>query len=700
MSNTENKNTMSNTENKNTLLSKRGYMKYRTCFSSVSFHGYKLDLLKSGVQKYLRRGEYEKMIWCALEIWRFEQEAKTELEHKMSKGIISNLINRLIIMMDEELLFCECARYYEIKSLIERFDFNRKGGINFLIMACKCLVEGRLLRRNSDIRGFWNRRFEDKTDEDKTDEDKTDEDKTDEFYFEKFVECFEKEDSKMYYWMFKIFDGKRKGEKRRFRRKENIYMIWEYLFGLKNIKENKVYAACLEYRLKEFYKLNRTERVIFLTSSIDIARYCRDSNEKSLNSLNELHSFYENAVKSFNPADFLRKRDEYMQIDDYAIDMHTIMGRKMGKTKKDFILEGAVIVNEDTEFLEKEWRKFYNDYGMNCDKGLTPKKKKNKKKVVDAVVVDAAVVDAVVVDAVVVDAAVVDAIKKKQKTDRATARSEKNKRIKKMRGKPKFDDLEKDILLRYGMTDVNGKKLFEDNIKLCGEKTCGNKVMCFEYNGKIYKESRKSMNYNRDYICFDECKELFGLKKIGMMRMLGNFKIVRKDKDKKDWTDNWKMEYIDIKKEQPIVYCVMNKVGVHKDSGEIKRFVLSDRKYLKQFAKIGAVRGIFRVSDFNTRNVMLDGEGDFVSIDEGEIGTRLDIIGGRESWLISALNKDKTIMNEVMKEIHDSATVFENCGLAEDIMRKYKFSNELIYEVANNLDNLRADLKSEGIEFD
>ena len=39
---------------------KRGNMKYRTCFSSVSYHGYKLDVLKSGMQKYLRRKNLKK----------------------------------------------------------------------------------------------------------------------------------------------------------------------------------------------------------------------------------------------------------------------------------------------------------------------------------------------------------------------------------------------------------------------------------------------------------------------------------------------------------------------------------------------------------------------------------------------------------------------------------------------------------------
>ena len=49
----------------------------------------------------------------------------------------------------------------------------------------------------------------------------------------------------------------------------------------------------------------------------------------------------------------------------------------------------------------------------------------------------------------------------------------------------------------------------------------------------IWKESRKSMNYNRDYCVLDECKEIFGLKKIRMKRVLSNFRIEKIDKDKK-----------------------------------------------------------------------------------------------------------------------------------------------------------------------
>ena len=74
--------------------------------------------------------------------------------------------------------------------------------------------------------------------------------------------------------MFKIFNGKKKGDKVRFRRKDNIYMIWEYLFNNKLVKKNKYINKVLNYKLVEFYKLNRGERFMFLVNSIDLVMKC------------------------------------------------------------------------------------------------------------------------------------------------------------------------------------------------------------------------------------------------------------------------------------------------------------------------------------------------------------------------------------------------------------------------------------------
>lgn len=666
---------------------------FRTCFSSVSFNGYKLDILKSAVQKYLRRREFHKMVWCVGEIYLFQVYAKSDVEKRATKGIISNLINRLIIMLDEEMLFAECEKYLLVRRYMEDFEKSDRGDFECLFKICDVMCNARMIRRNSDIRGYWSPRNKAlKID---------DGDSTDEYYFEKFKEKFEENNSECFIWMFKIFYRGAEGEVVRYRRKENIYMIWEYLFSRENIKNNEVLRRCLEYRLKEFYKKNRTERFIFLTAAIDIAMYKGkkakknwfDCSKKVKFDINSLVKEEDEKFADVNIIESVYEKWGKMEIDDYAIDMHTSAGRRMGKNKVDFIASGAVIVDEDEEYFVKEWRDCYNNAKKaSFAAAVALRKKKEEKKAKKNKKVE------------VVEEKKEE--KKSNKTEREKIRAAKYKKIKKMRGKPNFDDLEKN--LRY----VDG--IDESKIILCSDTTCGNKVMCFEYEGKIWKESRKSMFYNRDYCVVDDCKELFGLKKIGMERVLSNFRIEKIDKSKKSWKDNWHKVIIK-ENEEKVVYCVMNKVinimwKGPMEIGEIKHSLVygvknggnvgQNKDLFKEFVKIGVYRGIFRCSDFNCRNVLVGLVDQFspqylVSIDEGDIGKRLDILGKREKWIVDGLNADKKIINEIIDELSAGSALF-----VVNKMKEYKFSDALCNEVINNWNNLRKDLEAEGVLFD
>ena len=222
------------------------------------------------------------------------------------------------------------------------------------------------------------------------------------------------------------------------------------------------------------------------------------------------------------------------------------------------------------------------------------------------------------------------------------------------------------------------------------------------------------MFYNRDYCVVDDCKELFGLKKIGMERVLSNFRIEKIDKSKKSWKDNWHKVIIK-ENEEKVVYCVMNKVinimwKVPMEIGEIKHSLVygvknggnvgQNKDLFKEFVKIGVYRGIFRCSDFNCRNVLVGLVDQFspqylVSIDEGDIGKRLDILGKREKWIVDGLNADKKIINEIIDELSAGSALF-----VVNKMKEYKFSDALCNEVINNWNNLRKDLEAEGVLFD
>ena len=225
--------------------------------------------------------------------------------------------------------------------------------MKYLINICKCLNDGRICRHASDIRAFWDYRFRFKDVE--FDEEKKDLDNV--YCFKKFVEKFNDNDDNMYYYMFKIFNSGEKISKGGFRKKkEYIYKIWEKLFSLEKVKNNELIKKVLNYKFYEFDKnKKRGERFMFLVNCIELLRI-----DKKYDEYNDLMDKYNvNNIKDKEIVEILKYNSEYKQMDEYVIDMHTSMGRKMGKNRKDFALEGCVVLNEDKTFLKKEWRDYY-----------------------------------------------------------------------------------------------------------------------------------------------------------------------------------------------------------------------------------------------------------------------------------------------------------------------------------------------------
>ena len=641
-----------NRENKNI-----GLMKPGSVFNCKSFFGYKLDVVKSGIQKYLRRRELEKMIWNVVEMDLFSR-----LEDKSAIGIRSNLMNRLIVMLDEELCFCDWVSFLKCSRLLEEWNKNGRKDQKSLIVICKILVKSEMLRLASDVNGYYRKGVKGKFEKGSVNISKYVKKKDSEEIvklFSKFVELFEEGNEDFFYYSQEIYNRKENGGMRKFfgkRKRGAEYIIWEYLFD--KCEDNEFLEECLKRRLEAFYARSRKERNIFLINALLLVfnKETIDWSSEKLEERDEISEISDEEVwKYYNER-------EKLFYDDYVIDMHTSIGRKRGKGKKDFALEGCVVVDENKEWFVQKYREKYINDKLN----YISEKKKNE------------------IDNLVEEMDKVDLEEKLEKKEVKTKiRMEKYKRIKKLRGRPGFDDLENCLDIVEGID--------EEKIKLCTEKTCGNKVMCFEYEGKIWKEGRKSMNYNRDYCVLDECKEVFGLEKIGMKRVLSNFRIEKIDKGKKSWVNNWHK----VKDKKPVVYCVMDKVNPGIEIGKNKK-MLKNRKILKEFVKIGVFRGIFRVSDFNGRNVLIKDGDKLVSIDEGDIGKRVSILGGREKWLVKMLNKDKSIINEILNEVDGH--------LKKDIvvkkMKEYKFNDELCGEVLNNWKNLVGDLKSDGVEFD
>lgn len=586
-----------------------GKTKWRTCFSSISFNGFKVDILKSAMQKYLRRRNEYKMIWCVKELYLFKALARTELEVQASKGIITNLINRIIIMLDEELLFAEWNIYIKCRLLIEEFETSNRNDISKLIIICKILCKSELLRLNSDISSYWWRAIINnkiKTPNSITDIN-IDIDETNIFIKNNmlnFINCINNKNPECYYYAFILFNSKEKS-KRRFKRNEGIYIIWEYLINI-SINENNInLQKCLEYKLKEFYVKNRNERHMFLSSAISLIMHREDINWNSELLVQDIIISNEEIIKLF-------KEHKLIEIDSYAIDMHTSLGRKLGKDKKDFAKEGSYIENENKKYLNLEWRNIYNKEKINVE----------VKPIEDSIVF------------------------------------------------------------------IDHTNFEEDKIQLCTNKTCGGKVMCFEYEGYIWKEGRKSMNYHKDYICVNKCKKYFGLNEINMKIYKSNFILEKKDKNKSEWTNNFKKTI-----QNNIIYCRMKKIG---DGNNLTKDLLINNIVLKELIKIALFRGIFRVTDFCLRNILIDENLNIYSIDENDINKRTDIFGKREKWLINIINKSELLLevyNDIMSNKNNKLLKIKEAliinGFSEDVYKKIQI----------NYNNLIIDLNKEGFNI-
>ena len=89
-----------------------------TCFNNTSEHGYSSTILKSGICKYFRRSESEKFKWCVMEMSLF-------YDHPKGGGLITNLINRLKILLMEDLSPSEVFRIQKGSELLQEYDKDR-----------------------------------------------------------------------------------------------------------------------------------------------------------------------------------------------------------------------------------------------------------------------------------------------------------------------------------------------------------------------------------------------------------------------------------------------------------------------------------------------------------------------------------------------------------------------------------------------
>lgn len=316
--------------------------KFTTLINSIGYSGYDVIKLKQGLEIYLRKNDKKNFLLCLEELFLFNNFSESDDEKKISNGILSSIVNKLILLNEEEVSFIEVDKYILIRDYLK--EFSEKKDFKFLKIVTDILFDSKLSKRNNYGKAFYLK------------SDDFSEDLTDEDSFKKFKELFESKDNDCLMYMYKISENNNSGKKRIFRnRKDNIYMIWEYLMSLDNHDNIK---KVLEYKINNFFDKRNKNRILFLSSAVDLCMHKEDY-ENKLEELNKKYFDKDNYKIKKKKRDKLNLDNIYKVTDEISKD------------------EFYKLENECDDYLIESWKKCF----LNEKKEEDVKKKKSKKKV-------------------------------------------------------------------------------------------------------------------------------------------------------------------------------------------------------------------------------------------------------------------------------------------------------------------------------
>jgi len=334
--------------------------KYR---NEKTWNGYDSDIMKSALQKYIRRGNLSKALYSAGELDLFKEAPargetiRTNFLHRLMIIYLEDVENVSILEEVDKLIngiFKEKDVSLENRNVLKEEEM-----ISRLVYI---LTKSKKARVCSHVRAVFNQKYNNKTMLSKYpsikklwDEinDNSGKDKYD--LFKKYLK--EKNILCVYYaFQIDMSDDK-------FGRKNAVWFIFEQLKNMRDIKDINIYSSWYKNHLgkmKEGFLCWLFPLLVHLSII---------SSDKDENEIKE-EKYDKNWRKNRNM--------ETIEIDDYVVDRHTKKGHD--KDLVEFALIGAHVENE-YDFVNPEWKSFYED-GKRYDenKPINIKKEKEDEK--------------------------------------------------------------------------------------------------------------------------------------------------------------------------------------------------------------------------------------------------------------------------------------------------------------------------------
>jgi len=315
-----------------------------TTFRSITtVNGYPFDIMKSALQKYIRRGEFYKALYSANEMNVF-------IFFPEGKAAYTNFINRIRVIVLEDIGIASPHLVITVNNLLKKLlDNNSNNNSNnnsftSLHEIISSMANNLHYRFYSHIRSYTkNLKIDMKAKENSFPLGKDIAFKEDVSFL---IQCLEKKDITAIRWILNFFNSEEKLLTKRYKSNHPKFLamnVVEWFFTLKNVSPIiiDIFKVCLDW-----LKTLKVQEA-FLCIAHPVYVYIL---EEHLNFDLEPHI---SPVRENYLSSILNLKNERILLDSFVIDKHTKEGRKNLKNTADFAVEGSLVAFEDS-YLQKK----------------------------------------------------------------------------------------------------------------------------------------------------------------------------------------------------------------------------------------------------------------------------------------------------------------------------------------------------------
>jgi hypothetical protein len=321
--------------------------------NEVSWNGFGSDVMKSGLQKYIRRGNIEKALFCAGELDLFKEAPDR------GETIRTNFLHRLMVIYLEDVanLTIFYTIYQKLNEIVQEREFpqgrNKMKEEKLISDVVVLLCRSKKARICSHIRAVFNPKYNTAALLSKypsikslwceIEENKKKGEKGElEYNCEMFKRYLKAKNILAVYYAFQIDMSDTKLKTKIFGKSKPVWFIFKELINPFNQKTIEKFMSWFENHLGTI-KENFLCWLVPLLSELSII----PEGEKVI--------FYEDEYCG----GWERNRGgDKFEVDDFVVDRHTRKG--VGKDLVEFAVNGAYVENE-AEFVRGVWKQFYED---------------------------------------------------------------------------------------------------------------------------------------------------------------------------------------------------------------------------------------------------------------------------------------------------------------------------------------------------